>query len=37
MKDIPAMDTRRAVELKKTVLEGVRDRRMELNLLGRGV
>lgn len=37
LKDIPAMDTKRAVELKKTVLEGVRDRRMELNLPGRGV
>ncbi len=37
LKDIPAMDTRRAVELKKTVLEGVRDHRMELNMLGQGV
>lgn len=37
LKDIPAMDTKKAVELKKVVLEGVRDRRMELNMLGRGV
>ncbi|MDO4293181.1 MAG: pyruvate formate-lyase-activating protein [Eubacteriales bacterium] len=37
LEGIPAMDTKRAVELKKIVLEGVRDRRMELNMLGRGM
>ena len=37
LKDIPAMDSKRAIELKKSVLEGIRDRRMELNMLGRGI
>ena len=37
LKDIPAMDSKQAIELKKSVLEGIRDRRMELNMLGRGI